>query len=76
MRREDDNVLRKALEFKLHGQKKRGRPKMTRRIQMEKEIEKVGLKEKNVSNRTDWRKGMKKMVMRCAATLVRGETPH
>ena len=43
---------------------------------MEKEIGKVGLKREDASNQMKWRKGVKKMAMRCAATSVHGETPH
>ena len=52
LRREDSDVLRKALEFKLDRQKKRERPKMTWRTQMEKEIGKVGLKQELAFNQT------------------------
>ena len=72
LRREDGDVLRKALKFKL-GEQKRGKTKMTWRTQMDKEIGKVGLKQ-DVFNQTKWQKGVKKMAMRCAATAVR-ETP-
>ena len=75
-RREDSDVLQKALEFKLDGQKKIVRPKMTWRTQVEKETEKVGLRQDDASNQTKWRKGVKKMVMRCVATTIHGETPH
>ena len=51
-RRESGDGLRIAMEFKLHGQKNIGRPKMIWRKQMEKEIGKVGLKEEDVSNQT------------------------
>ena len=48
LRREDGDVLQKALQFKLDGQKKKGRPKMALRMQVEKEIGEVGLKHENV----------------------------
>ena len=54
LRREDGDVLWKTLKFKLDGQKKRGRPKMSyeRGILVQKEIGKVGLK-KDASNQTN-----------------------
>ena len=36
LRRDDGDVLHKVLEFKLDGQQKRGRPKMTWRTQKKK----------------------------------------
>ena len=44
IRREDDNVLKKAMMMEVNGQRKRGRPKMTWRKQMEESVKKVGLK--------------------------------
>ena len=60
--KKDGDVLRKTLEFKLDDEK--GRPKITWRTQVEKEIGKVGLKQEDASNRTTWRKGVKKRTMR------------
>ena len=37
LRRDDDHVLRKALEFEVKGKRKRGRPRKTWRSQVEKE---------------------------------------
>ena len=45
LRRDDGHVLRKALEFEVKGKKKRGRPRKTWKIQVEKESRSVGLKE-------------------------------
>ena len=39
--RDDGHVLRKALEFKVKGKKKRGRPKKTWKTQVEKESSRV-----------------------------------
>ena len=74
LRREDDGVLRKTLEFKLDGEK-RGRPKMTWKTQMEKEIGKVGLKQDDAFNQTKQLKGVK-IAMRCVATSFHRKTPH
>ena len=37
LRRDDGHVLRKALEFKVKGKRKRGQPKKTREMQVQKE---------------------------------------
>ena len=42
MRREDGNVLRRALDFEVEGQRKKGRPKRTWKRQVEEESVKVG----------------------------------
>ena len=38
LRRDDGHVLRKALEFEVKGKRKRGRPKKTQKMQVEKEL--------------------------------------
>ena len=43
LRRDDGNVLRKALEFEMKGKRKQGQPKKTWKMQVEKESENVGL---------------------------------
>ena len=49
---------------------------VTRRTQLKNEIRKVGLKQEDASNEIKCQKGVKKMVMRCVATSIHGETPH
>ena len=44
LRREDDHVLRKALDFEVDGQMKKGRSKRTWKKQIEVESVKVGLR--------------------------------
>ena len=44
MRRDEDNVLRKALDLIVEGQRGKGRPRMKWRSRVEEEIGKVGLK--------------------------------
>ena len=56
-RRNDGHVLRKALEFEVKGKRKRGRPRNTWKMQVEKESRSVGLKEKDALNRARWRVG-------------------
>ena len=42
MRREDGNVLRRALNIEVEGQRKKGRPKRTWKKQVEEENAKIG----------------------------------
>ena len=44
LRREDDHVLRRALDFEVESQRKKGRPKMTCKKQVAEESVKVGLR--------------------------------
>ena len=60
-RRDDGHVLRKALEFKVKGKRKRGRPKKTWKTQVEKESKSVGLEKKEAMNRGRWRVGVRKI---------------
>ena len=54
LRRDDDSVLRVALNLEVSGKRKRGRPKK----QVEEETEKIGLKKEDASNRAKWRDGL------------------
>ena len=51
LRRDDDSVLRVALDLEVSGKRKRGRQKNTWRKQVEEEIEKIGLKKEDAMNR-------------------------
>ena len=44
IRREDDNILKRAMMMEVNGQRKREQPKMTWKRQVEKRVKKVGLK--------------------------------
>ena len=44
IRKEDDSILKKAMMLKVNGKRKRGRPKMTWRKQVEEGVKEVGLK--------------------------------
>ena len=44
LRREDGYVIRRALDFEIEGQRKKGRPKRTWKKQVEEESMKVGLR--------------------------------
>ena len=52
LRREDSDVLKKALNFSVNGKRKRGRPKMTWRRRVEEEIHSIGLEKKDAINRS------------------------
>ena len=49
LRRDDKHVLRKALEFEVKGKRKRGRPRKTWKMQVEKESRSIGLKKDALS---------------------------
>ena len=55
LRRDDDSVLRVALDLEVSGKKKRGRPNKTWKKQVEEETEKIGLKKEDALNRAKWR---------------------
>ena len=59
MRRDDDSVLRVALDLEVNGNRKRGRPKKTWKKQVEKETQKIGLKKEDALNRNKWRDGVR-----------------
>ena len=53
-RREDGHVLRRALDFEVEGQRKKGRLKRTWKRQVEKESVKVGLRREDALFRSRW----------------------
>ena len=55
LNRNDDSVLKIALDPKVSGKRKRGRPQ---KKQLEEKTEKIGLKKKNALNRAKWRDGV------------------
>ena len=59
LRRDDDSVLRVALNLEVSGKKKRERPKKTRTRQEEKETEKIGLKKEDALRQDKWRGGVR-----------------
>ena len=59
MRKGDDNILKKAIMLEVNGKRKRGRPKMTWRRQVEDSVKKVGLKVEEPADRTRWREGVR-----------------
>ena len=50
LRRDNGLVLSKALEFEVKGKRKRGQPKKTWKMQVEKEIKSVGLEKEDAVN--------------------------
>ena len=51
LRRDDGHLLRKAFQFEVRVKRKRGRPKKTWKMQVEKESKSVGLEKKDAMNR-------------------------
>ena len=58
LRRDDDSVLRVALDLEVSGKRKRGRPKKTWKKQVEKKTEKIDLKNEVAPRRGKWRDGV------------------
>ena len=52
IRRDDDNILKKAMMLEVNGQRKRGQPTLTWRRQVEESVKKVGLKTEEAADRT------------------------
>ena len=59
IRRNDDNILKKAMMMEVNGKQKRGRPKMTWRRQVEESVKEVWLKIEEAGDRTRWREGVR-----------------
>ena len=76
LRRDDGHVVRKALEFEVRGKRKRGRPKKTWKMQVEKKSKSVGLEKKNAMNRARWRVGVREIAAAVnPATPIYGDKP-
>ena len=67
IRREDDNIPKKAMMMEVNRQRKQGRPKVTWKRQVEESVKKVGLKVEEAADRTRWREGVRAIMegMRC-----------
>ena len=61
LKRDDDSVLRVALNLEVTGKRKRGRLKKTWKKQVEEETEKIGLKKEDTLRRDKWRKGVREI---------------
>ena len=57
VRRDYDNVLKKALMLEVYGQRNRGRPKQIWRRQVEWNVNKIGLEVDEAANRTGCEEG-------------------
>ena len=64
LRRDDGQVLRKALEFDVKGKRKWRWPKKTWKTQVEKESKSVGLEKEDALNRARWRVGVGEIAVR------------
>ena len=73
LRKEDENVIVKALKFEVSGSRGRGRPKQTWKKQVENEIKKNGLGKEDACDGTKWRGIVKTMTVRNLANFVDGE---
>ena len=62
VRRDDDNVLKKALMLEVNGQRNRERPKQKWRRQVEESVNKIGLEVDEAANRTRWKERVRVIV--------------
>ena len=58
LRRDYDSVLRVALNVKVSGKRKRGRPRKTWKKQVKEKTEKIGLTKEDALRRDKWRDGV------------------
>ena len=61
LRRVESHILRRALDFEVEGQRKKGRPKRTWKKQVEEESMKVGLRRKDALCRSKWSVGINRI---------------
>ena len=73
LRKEDENVMVKALKFEVSGSRGRGRPKQTWKKQVENEMKKNGLGKEDACARMKWRGVAKTMTIRNPANSVDGD---
>ena len=73
IRRDDDNILKKAMMIEVNGKRKQARPKLTWRRQVEESVRKVELKIEEAGDRTRWREGVRAIAeeMRCIRSPLR-----
>ena len=60
-KRDNDDVLRRALDFEVTGRKGRGQPNMTWKRQVEEYINQIRPKREDVIRRVKWRNGVFKL---------------
>jgi len=63
LRRDESDVLREAWQFKVDGRRGRGRPRNTWKKQVEKEMQKAGLKREDAHDRAK-RRGVQTIAVR------------
>ena len=73
LRKENENVIVKALKFKVSGSRGRGRPKQTWKKQVENGMKKNGLAKEDECDRTKWRGKVNTMTIRNQANSVDGD---
>ena len=73
LRKEDKNVIVKALKFEASDSRGRGRPKQTWKKQVENEMKKNGLVKEDACNRTKWRGVENTMTIRNPANPIDGD---
>ena len=62
LRREDDHVLRRALDYEVEGERKKVRLKRTWKKHVEEESVKVGLRRDDALNQSKWSVGVNQIV--------------
>ena len=73
LRKEDENVIVKALKFEVSDSRGRGRPKQTWKNQVENEMKKNELVKEDACYRTKWRGVVKTITIRNPANSVDGD---
>ena len=73
MRKDNENVVVKALKFEVNGSKGRGRPKQAWKKQVENEMKKYGLVKEDACDQTNWQGVVKTMTIRNPANSVEGD---
>ena len=58
LRRNNGDVLRRAMDFEVAERRGRGQPNMTWKRQVEEHINQIGLKNKDAIDRTKWHDGV------------------
>ena len=64
LKRDNGDVLRRVLDFKVAERRGRGQPNMTSKRQVEKYINQIGLKRKDAIDRVKWCIGVYKLSTR------------
>ena len=73
LRKEDKNVIVKALKFEVSSSRGRGRLKQARKKQVENEMKKNGMMKEDACDQTKWRSVVKTMTIRNISNYVEGD---